>query len=499
VQVDYVIGKYIRLSLDDSKTESMSIENQRIMLDKHIAGIDVADATILEFVDNGYSGTNFERPAVQELLELVREGKINCIIVKDMSRFGRNMIDTGYYVEHVFPLYRTRFISVCDCFDSSEYEGGIGGIDIALKFLVHEQYSRDLSSKIKAAKYEKAIRGESVRKDCLYGYKLNEARKMVIDEPAADTVRLIFKLALDGKGIKEIGRELYEDKRPTPNKHKGRDKNNGYIWTPSYIRSVLMEEQYTGTYIAGRTMSAAVGSKLTIAQPESKWIKIPEHHPAIIEKAMYEEVRKPKDKTGGQVSKRMAGISQRYETAGNPLKGKVVCGCCGHKMSLYSSKNTAFYCKFTIVAQDAECHQLKIPASELENTVMQSIREKSRSILSSMSDSLLCTETLSGYSEKIALIEERKCTLYENLVLGAIGKDIYILKKAEVDAELAQIKADKSIAEKNSMGKAANESLRQVALEAAKKKKLTQQLVDAMIDNVRVFPENRIEIVWRLN
>ena len=143
---EYVIAKYIRLSLDDAKTDSMSIENQRLLIDRYIAELGLSDASVIEFVDNGYSGTNFERPAVQELLELVRAGKINCIMVKDFSRFGRNAIETGYFIERVFPLFHVRFISVSDGFDSAEHAGDTGGMEVAFKFLMHEYYGCDDNS-----------------------------------------------------------------------------------------------------------------------------------------------------------------------------------------------------------------------------------------------------------------------------------------------------------------------------------------------------------------
>ena len=120
---DYVIAKYIRLSMDDTQSASMSIENQRLLLDKHIAGLDIPNVEVIEFVDNGYTGLTVERPAVQELLELVREGRVNCITVKDFSRFGRNAIEAGYFIERVFPMYRVRFISVSDDFDSDDGRG----------------------------------------------------------------------------------------------------------------------------------------------------------------------------------------------------------------------------------------------------------------------------------------------------------------------------------------------------------------------------------------
>lgn len=119
-----------------------------------------AHAEILEFIDNGYSGTNFERPKVQELIEMVRANKIDCIIVKDFSRFGRNSIETGYFIERVFPLFHTRFISINDNFDSDQHKGDTGGMDVAFKYLISEYYSRDMSIKTKSAKYAKMQRGE---------------------------------------------------------------------------------------------------------------------------------------------------------------------------------------------------------------------------------------------------------------------------------------------------------------------------------------------------
>ena len=124
----YEIALYIRLSIEDYKYDSLSIENQSLVLHEFVASMPESEnAEVTEYIDNGYSGTNFERPQVQELLELVRENKIDCIIVKDLSRFGRNSIETGYFIERVFPLFHTRFISVSDDFDTNNFRGDTGG------------------------------------------------------------------------------------------------------------------------------------------------------------------------------------------------------------------------------------------------------------------------------------------------------------------------------------------------------------------------------------
>ena len=159
----YRIALYIRLSLEDYKYDSMSIENQHLVLNEFVSSMpESTDAEVLEFIDNGYSGTNFERPKVQELIELVRANQIDCIIVKDFSRFGRNSIETGYFIERVFPLFHTRFISINDDFDSDQHKGDTGGMDVAFKYLISEYYSRDMSMKTKSAKYAKCS-AENIR------------------------------------------------------------------------------------------------------------------------------------------------------------------------------------------------------------------------------------------------------------------------------------------------------------------------------------------------
>ena len=190
---DYVIALYIRLSVNDKRVESNSIEHQRLLLTKYAENMEIQNIKILEFVDNGYSGTNFERPAIQELLELVRAYQINCIIVKDFSRFGRNIIQTGYFLEQVFPLYHVRFISINENYDSDKTKNNTGGIPVTIQFLKNEYYSRDLSEKSKSAKYSKMQKGEYIQKNCCYGYK-KENNTLKIDESVANTAKFILNI-----------------------------------------------------------------------------------------------------------------------------------------------------------------------------------------------------------------------------------------------------------------------------------------------------------------
>jgi len=261
-------------------------------------GID--DAEILEFVDNGHSGTNFERPAIQELLELARLGQVDCIAVKDFSRFGRNALEIGYYIERVFPLLGLRFISVCDGFDSNAHKGNTGGLEVSFKFLIHEFYSRDLSRKIKSARQERMRRGEYVSKNCVFGYN-KVGNTLAINEPAAETVRMIFSLAAQKLSPVEIAEILCDAKRPTPAGYKKSVADSN--WSALAVLTILRDEQYAGSYVAGKTRSIEPGgAKMQV--PENEWIKIPDHHPAIVERAAFDAVqasykRRSSRKNGG--------------------------------------------------------------------------------------------------------------------------------------------------------------------------------------------------------
>jgi DNA invertase Pin-like site-specific DNA recombinase len=291
---EYVIAKYLRLSQDDAVSESMSIPHQRLMLNEFVDELPIPNATILEFVDNGFTGTNLNRPAAQGMLDLVRCGKVNCIIVKDFSRFSRDSMESGYYIEQVFPLYGVRFISVADHYDSNDYDGGTGGLDVAFKFIMHEYYSKDLSMKVKSAKHILMKNGEHIVGGAIYGYRKNDSGKWEYDPTAAEVVREIFDMALDGKTTAEIRDKLFADQRLAPREYeyfnKGKDITPKYNWATRQIFRILTNEQYTGAYIAGKRETSRVGSKKMIEKDRAEWIVLPNKHPPIVSKEEFDKV-----------------------------------------------------------------------------------------------------------------------------------------------------------------------------------------------------------------
>jgi len=337
----YVIALYIRLSIEDYKYDSLSIENQSLVLHEYAASMPEAlNAEIMEFIDNGYSGTNFERPQVQKLIELVRANQIDCIIVKDFSRFGRNSIETGYFIERVFPLFHTRFISISDDFDSSKFKGDTGGMDVAFKYLISEYYSRDMSIKTKSAKYAKMQRGEYQSKICPYGYRKSADGRMEPDPEAAAVVQLIFQLAAEGINATAITRELFRRSIPTPGQYKAAHGNHTHdisrchgIWSTSTILRILEDERYTGVYVIGKRAVLEVGGTRSRLKDRESWYIIPDHHPAIIEKAVFDTVQ----------ASQLRFSQPNKKKRDYPLKGKAFCGCCGHALSRTMQKPSYAY------------------------------------------------------------------------------------------------------------------------------------------------------------
>ena len=498
----FVIAKYIRLSLEDSKYESLSIPNQRLLLNRHIDSLNLDDAEVLEFVDNGYTGTNFERPGVQELLDLVRESKIDCIVVKDFSRFGRNIIETGYFIERVFPIFRTRFISVSDGFDSADYKEDTGGMEVAFKFLMHEYYSQDLSRKEKTAKYAKFKRGEYQSKLCPYGYLKGANGRMEIDPEAAETVKLIFESALTMANAADVVKVLYERKIPTPAEYK-RSKGIGAhdlsrsigIWSRSTVLRILEDERFTGMYIMGKRAVTEVGGHKIRMKDESEWFKIPDHHPAIVSKELYEQVK-------SRIRRFKCPKTERTYT----LRAKVFCGCCRHAMQITPRKVRAFMCRYTNVDKSAECHHLEIVEQELENLLFKAISKQAQVImnidrLDASSKLTLHAEQQAEYKKKIEKLQDEKSMLYERYVLNELDVADYKSGKVGIDAELAQLmrilEKLNSEAAACSAAKSLDDELRDVAEKALAENKLSRPLVDLLVEKVYVYPGNQIEIEWK--
>ena len=497
-----ITALYPRLSHEDElQGESNSISNQKRILETYAKQNGFTN--LRWYTDDGFSGANFQRPGFQAMLTDIEAGKVGTVIVKDFSRFGRNSIETGYFLERVFPLFHTRFISVSDDYDSNNYKGDTGGMDVAFKYLISEYYSRDMSIKTKSAKYAKMQRGEYQSTICPYGYRKSANGRMEPDPEAAAVVQLIFQLAAEGKNAPSIARELYKRGIPTPAEYKitrGQkthdvSRTHG-IWCDSTIVRYLADERYTGTYIIGKRAVLEVGGNNSRFKDRSKWYIIPDHHPAIVDKALFDKVQKT-----------VCRFSQPHKKQRNYLlKGIVFCGCCDHALSYVANKRPYFICRRSQAAENGPCHDLKVDAEELEQVIFQTLKAQLEAVLSIRADGSICLDTVvaerTEYEKQIEALEDSKQSLFEQYIMGEIDVATYKSEKAACDAAI--LKAKNAYAAIAAQAKKKKEELNrqssrtEVAKAITDAEGLTPELVSLLIDKVYVFPGKRIEIAYKV-
>lgn len=322
---------YIRLSREDGdKEESDSVVNQRELIRAFLQErpeIEVCS----ERVDDGYSGVTFERPAVQEMFADIRAGRIDCVVVKDLSRFGRNYIETGRYIEQIFPILGVRFLAINDGYDSEE---GTDFLLLPFKNLLNDAYSRDISLKVRSQIRVRYLRGDHIGSFAPYGYGRSpqEPHKLCVDERAAGIVRDIFKRRLQGDSCAQIARRLNEKGIPSPLEYK---KLQGWayytpfqrkdmtVWCAQSVSRILNNEIYIGTMVQGRERTYSYKMKKKFRVPEQEWKKVENTHEPILLKREFETVR------------RLIGRDTRLAPGGGkpyPLSGLLYCPFCGRGM-----------------------------------------------------------------------------------------------------------------------------------------------------------------------
>ena len=299
----YQADLYIRLSKEDGdKAESNSISNQRDLIYSFLKDKD--DIQVYEEkVDDGYSGVGFDRPAFTSMLEDVKQGKINCIIVKDLSRFGRNYIEAGRYIQQIFPLMGVRFIAINDHFDSEHMDSQTNNIILPFKNLMNDSYSRDISVKVRSQIEVRQKRGDYIGSFPVYGYFRDKERKgkLVIDSVAAEVVRDIFDMRIKGYNNRRIAEYLNEHGIPSPMEYKmllhwryttSFKLNPRAKWSPMAVERVLKNEVYTGVMVQGKEKTLNYKVKKRIKVDKDEWIRVEDTHEAIIAREDFDIVQK---------------------------------------------------------------------------------------------------------------------------------------------------------------------------------------------------------------
>ncbi len=294
-------GIYLRIS-KETDNESNSISGQRMVI-KEFVGKHIDMEIAGEWCDDGYSGITFERPGIKDLLANVFSGNIECIIVKDLSRFGRDYIETGRYIRYIFPQLGIRFIAVCDNYDSSSSGFFEDSLFIPVMSLVNDAYCRDISNKVRWQQEAKRKHGIYIGAFAVYGYIRHEDApgKLAVDHVAAEVVRQIFDMRIDGNSAEKIASKLNSQNIPSPLVYK-RLNNSKYTtsfaknkmpeWTPVAIRRILSNEIYTGVIIQGKDKKLSYKLPVRKKLPKDEWIRVEGAVTPIITKDVFEKVQK---------------------------------------------------------------------------------------------------------------------------------------------------------------------------------------------------------------
>ena len=457
-QQHYKAALYCRLSVDDGNFGgSVSIETQKILLEQYCKDHKITDYKF--YCDDGCSGTNFDRPSFKKMLSDIDEGKINLVIVKDLSRFGRNYVEAGMYVQR-FTDSNIRFIAADDNYDSL-----VNSDDLLfpIKNVVNEMYARDVSKKTKAAKKAKARDGQFIGSKAPFGYKIdpNDRHHLIVDEPAAQVVKRIFRLASEGVGYNKMAKIFREEKVLTPIAYfnlnnpdyfKSDYWRKEFDWHVTSIRAILNNEVYLGKLVYGKQRNKSMKSKEKVRNPKEDWIVVENCHEPIITQELWDMVHK------------ILNAKHRPAKAGEVqmFAGLLYCSDCGHCLT-YSQKQRkdgsyhgAYSCWMYKTHGKEYCASHYITFDTIYELVLIDIQrnlfqyrkntDKFKSILSRkyQSDSQKQAEQITlEYEQKQKRCEELDkiiSRLYEDNVLGRIGDERYESMSQSYELEQVEIK-----------------------------------------------------------
>lgn len=448
---------YIRLSIEDrdvdgnSKTESDSVSAQRILLRSFAVNrLGKGELELLEYVDDGVSGTRFDRQGFQKLLEDMKAGLIGCIIVKDFSRFGRDYLEVGYYMEYIFPLLQIRFVSVNDSYDSAESAGMTGGMNIALKNLINNMYSLDLSKKIKSAMDTRSKNGTRLPVKARYGYRKGKDGRLEKDPEAAEVVKMVFELAAEGDSFAEIARKLNLRGVPSIEEYKRclGEKSNVRMfdtvkksrWSPSSVAGIVRDELYIGVRIWGKTRCSMHTNHKAVAVDEKDWYRLENEHEAIIGRELFDKA----NQLHPQKAKKRGESRYNYTI---PRRKKqpafLLCGNCGRLM-LQETKHL-LKCSDGRTSGDPLCRAMVVRREPLEESILKSVHQYAELVLEKRSALRKETaqkepEDISALNQKASGISIQKVKLYDDYKNGEISLEAYKEMSGSLQKELEELK-----------------------------------------------------------
>ncbi len=485
---------YLRLSVEDNEVFT-SIDTQREIIKNYI---DSKSDFILvkEFIDNGKTGTNFNRTGFLNMIEAVENGEIECIIVKDLSRFGRNMIDTGHYIEKFLPRYNVRFIAINDNFDTNNKDSE--GLILPLKNIINETFAKDISFKVRKEVKLSMERGECISSMAPFGYKRirnNKKNIYVEDKETSYIVKIIYQLALDGLTPTEICRKLNEDSIPTPTAFKKKqgvlkkDNTTSNKWNIPIIKRIISNEVYIGNLIQG-TRSKITGKD--IKTPKEQWYTVKGNHEAIINEDTFYKVQ--------EIIKKRAEINKHIKIKNihkkiSYFEGKVICGFCNGKLSYIKRGKYYYYtCKTKQTEGESNCVGVMINESAILQTINEEL-EKYVSVNLKGDNNVhqIQRNTIIKVKKSINDKDIKLKNLYEGFVKAEISKSEYLSLKKVYEEE--NMKLQKELTE---LDKIQNlENLKKNVLNKNLDNNVNEKALASIIDSIIVYQDKSIKIKWR--
>lgn len=517
------VAIYLRLSKDDGdistykKSESNSIHNQRELLMAFLCKHPEMKLCA-EYKDDGWSGTNFERPDFQRMMEDVKRGRINCILVKDLSRFGRDYIECGKYIEKIFPQLGIRFIAVNDGLDTLS-SGNIDNIVVPFKNLLNDSYCRDISIKVRSSQAAKRRKGDFISNFTVYGYDKdpNNKNHLIIDEYAAGVVKDIFKWTIDGMSPGRIADRLdergilspMEYKKSQGSKFRSEFKTSKRAkWSYVAIRRILENEVYTGVMIQGKRTTPNYKTKKMVYKPKNEWDRVESTHDAIILRAQFDLVQ--------QILQEDTRVGK--EEVVHPYCGRIFCGDCGEpmvrKISNAGGKQYVYYvCKANKMDRHV-CSSHSIREDVLNNTMLAIIQRQIEVALD-MDRALAQIEALTWEKAEMRKIDaniviqeediqrnnELRLGIYEDLKKGILSREEFVILKEEFAKRITSSR--EAIERLNSSkseimhGLSKHQSWLSQFREYENITEITRRLIIHLVERINLYEGPEIEVIFR--
>jgi site-specific DNA recombinase len=525
----WYIAKYIRLSKEDGddKDESNSITSQNKILDDLISEIEQSsnDEFVVydTYADDGFSGTDFNRPNFQRLLTDMKDGHINMLITKDLSRLGRNYIEVGNYIEQIFPLFNIRFVTKAEEIDSFLKPSSVNSIMVPFKNLINDEYCRDISNKIILALNARKKNGEYMGSFPVYGYKKdpNDKHKLIIDDEAADTVRLIFKLFLEGKGRVTITKYLNDRGILNPTAYKQRVLKENYVnssdfsksglWCDTTIGHILRNEMYKGTLIQGKKKMLNYKVHKLVDVPRENWIVVENNHEPIIEPEIFDKVQ--------DIISRDTRIKGDGTGEVSLFAGYIRCADCKRAMAKKQTSNKYkmyhyYVCNTYRKKSMGSCTKHTIRSDYLEQAVLEALKiqislaiemEKMIDKINKSEKRNLCNDNLEkqiyAKQNELEKIKKLKKSVYEDWKLENITKEEYIEYKNEYERDINGIEENINYLEEQKIKYKEQVLGNNSWIEKLKNKKnltkLTRDIVIEFIDCIYIHENSDITIKFK--